>query len=292
MATYNGGRFIREQLDSILNQTEQDFELIVCDDCSTDDTNSIVSEYSRKDGRIKCFRNETNLGFKRNFEKAISLCTADYIALSDQDDVWLPDHLEQLRSNIGEKAICCGDANIVDSKGRQTGMTLSYLQNVDWPVEEDLQKAYRIFFLMTPCQGASTMIRREFFDVALPIPEPVLYHDAWFTGLACFHGGIEYIKRPITDYRQHSNNVSMKKKNRISRFRVFAGHVRRRRVLVDRAVFVDEIRKRVACLTEEQRRFLDEAEKYYRRRKTIFGRLANTLFELRNLHLIYGRKCR
>ncbi len=291
MATYNGGRFIREQLDSILNQTEQDFELIICDDCSTDDTYSIVSEYSRKDKRIKCFCNESNMGFKRNFEKAISLCTADYIALSDQDDVWLPDHLELLINNIGDKMVCCGDADLVDSEGKPMGMTLSCLQNLDRQIEDDLRKAYRIFFFIAPYQGASTMIRRDFFDLALPIPEQVHYHDAWFTALACFSGGIKYMKRPITNYRQHSNNVSVKKKKRISRLRVFIGHIRRKSVLQDRVVFVNEIRKRVAGLTDEQRRFLDEAEIYYSRKKTMLGRIANTLFELRHLHLIYGRRC-
>ena len=74
LASYNGSKYIREQIDSILAQTYQDFELIVCDDCSTDDTWQVLQEYAEKDNRIKIFENETNIGFKKNFEKAISLC--------------------------------------------------------------------------------------------------------------------------------------------------------------------------------------------------------------------------
>ena len=87
MATYNGELFIREQLDSILTQTLSDWELIVCDDGSTDNTLSILQEYANNDSRIKIYQNETNLGFKRNFEKAIGLCSGEYIALCDQDDI-------------------------------------------------------------------------------------------------------------------------------------------------------------------------------------------------------------
>ena len=108
MATYNGEKYLREQIDSILNQTIQDFELIVCDDCSTDTTWNILQDYQSQDRRIKCYRNEENLGFKKNFEKAIGLCTGEYIALSDQDDIWLPEHLEKLVNIIGNADLACG----------------------------------------------------------------------------------------------------------------------------------------------------------------------------------------
>lgn len=101
MATYNGEKYLREQLDSILVQTISDFELIICDDCSNDSTRKILSEYAKKDSRIKVIFNEQNLGFVKNFEKTISFCNGEYIAFSDQDDIWLPNHLEVLLSEIG-----------------------------------------------------------------------------------------------------------------------------------------------------------------------------------------------
>ena len=88
MATYNGEKFLRYMLDSILSQTYQDIELIICDDNSSDSTCLILKEYEKNNSRIKLYFNESNLGFIKNFEKAISLCSGDYIALSDQDDIW------------------------------------------------------------------------------------------------------------------------------------------------------------------------------------------------------------
>jgi len=93
LATYNGERFLKEQLDSILEQSYTDIEIIACDDCSTDSTPQILEDYQKKDSRLKVYFNEKNLGFKKNFEKCISLCDGDYIALSDQDDVWTKDHI-------------------------------------------------------------------------------------------------------------------------------------------------------------------------------------------------------
>ena len=89
MTSYNGEKYIREQLDSILTQTYGNFELIICDDRSKDSTVEIIKDYCIKDSRIKLYVNEKNLGFKKNFEKAISLCKGEYIALSDQDDIYV-----------------------------------------------------------------------------------------------------------------------------------------------------------------------------------------------------------
>lgn len=123
MATYNGEKYLREQVDSILAQTYQNFELIVCDDCSTDSTVRILQENEKQDGRIKVFVNEKNLGFKKNFEKAISLCKGEYIALSDQDDIWLPEHLQVLIENIGDKDLIGADSLLVDENNNEMGMT-------------------------------------------------------------------------------------------------------------------------------------------------------------------------
>lgn len=101
MATYNGEKYIREQIDSILTQSVQDFEIVVCDDCSSDSTVKILREYEKKDSRIKIFVNEKNLGFLKNFEKAVSLCSGEKIAFSDQDDIWTKDHLDVLQNAFG-----------------------------------------------------------------------------------------------------------------------------------------------------------------------------------------------
>ena len=109
MATYNGEAFIREQMDSILAQSYKNIEVVACDDCSTDGTYEILQEYARKDGRVKCFQNAANLGFKKNFERAITLCSGEFIALSDQDDVWLKEKLEVQLKALKEEEASCGN---------------------------------------------------------------------------------------------------------------------------------------------------------------------------------------
>ena len=103
MTTYNGEKYLKEQIDSILNQTVSDFELIVCDDVSSDSTMDILNGYAAKDSRVHVFRNEENLGFLKNFEKAIRICLdrgAEYVALADQDDIWTENHLEVLADTM------------------------------------------------------------------------------------------------------------------------------------------------------------------------------------------------
>ena len=119
MATYNGEKYLREQLDSILKQTYSDFELIICDDCSKDATWEILEKYAQNDQRIRIYKNKQNLGFKRNFEKAISLCKGKFIALSDQDDIWENNHLSTLNERIGNYSMAVGNCQMIDSNGNK-----------------------------------------------------------------------------------------------------------------------------------------------------------------------------
>lgn len=208
LASYNGEKYIREQLDSILNQTIQDFEIVVCDDVSTDSTWNILQEYQKKDSRFKIYRNEQNLGFKKNFEKAISLCKGDYIALSDQDDVWAENHLEVLKSQIGDYMLSCGNSLIINGDGESKGYDLKKLEKFDVVPENNLDFAYKIFFCGNPLQGACMLLKREFLDTALPIPEGVGYHDAWFAAVASIQDNLIYTPIIINNYRQHDRNVT------------------------------------------------------------------------------------
>ena len=216
MATFNGERFVREQIDSILEQSVQDFELVVCDDASTDATWEILTEYAQKDSRIHIYRNERNLGFKQNFERAIRLCKADFIALSDQDDVWYPNHLYVLLSNIGDHVLCAGDADMVDENNREIGERLSYADGFQLipPTEKLL---WRLMFVMNPLQGASMLLRKDFLERILPIPNWISTHDRYFAACACCDTGPIYISKPITRYRQHGDNITVAAHNKQGR---------------------------------------------------------------------------
>ena len=108
MCTYNGAKYIREQLDSIINQTYPIFEIIIQDDCSTDDTVDIIREYAETHSNIRLFQNEKSLGINRNFFSAMNRAKGDYIAISDQDDIWEKDKIEVQVKAIGDAWLSSG----------------------------------------------------------------------------------------------------------------------------------------------------------------------------------------
>src|SRR5437868_2195931 len=102
MCTYNGSRFVAEQIESICSQTYKELQVIIVDDASSDNTYDIVTQWAAKDPRIQAYRNENNIGFNLNFNKACKLATGDFIAIADQDDIWELTKIEKLMSKINE----------------------------------------------------------------------------------------------------------------------------------------------------------------------------------------------
>lgn len=291
LATYNGDKYIAEQLDSILAQDYNFEELVVCDDCSTDSTWSILEHYAQLDGRIRLFRNSENLGFKRNFESAILKCKSEYIALCDQDDIWMTNHLSLLIDAIGEKSVACGDSLLIDSNGKSLGVTLSYVKNLDYIPEDDIDKAYFIFYYENPYQGASMLLRRDFVHKVLPIPNNVQFHDTWFGGLACFLGGLSIVRFPITQYRQHVSNVTRGSHIRRPRIRTMMGHLLfRREYMISRLEMVNCIERLRSDLSHKEKNFVEYFKSYNRNRSNILGRFINLLFEIKRFSVIFAKK--
>lgn len=212
LTTYNGSKYIREQIDSIINQNFSDWELIVCDDKSTDNTVEILNEYEKKDSRIHIYLNEKNLGFKKNFEKAISLCNGEYIALCDQDDVWTTNHIEKLYNQIQDFSISCGNAEMIDSKGVSLNKNLSDIDNLYSFDSKSI--IYKILFQNNAFQGASMLIKASFLKKYGKVPDSIKFHDVWYACCACLDGGITYTFDVITKYRQHGNNVTFQSHNK------------------------------------------------------------------------------
>lgn len=211
MATYNGERFLEKQLDSILAQTYQDIELIICDDCSTDHTYDILTSYAKKDSHIKIYANTENLGFKKNFEKAISLCTGEYIALADQDDIWPAKKLETELKRIDDFDLVCTNASLIDANGTSMQMTMMDILDIDF-VPDDQEQLLIHLLEANIAQGATILAKSSFLRTCLPIPEEFEYHDRWFAIQACLHSGLTYISEPLLLYRQHQSQHSDNKK--------------------------------------------------------------------------------
>jgi glycosyltransferase involved in cell wall biosynthesis len=211
LCTYNGERFIREQLSSIAAQTLPPVEVVVCDDGSTDSTVEIVQEFGRSSTfPVRLYRNEKNLGLARNFGKAIGLCAGDIIALSDQDDVWRADKLAATAwafENDAELTLIFTDADLVDVDLKPLGRRLSDTGHIDEEVRRTLAGADAFSFLLrrNVATGATMAFRSELRDLVLPIPEGLLtYHDAWIVQLAAATSTVAFLPEPLMQYRQHS----------------------------------------------------------------------------------------
>ncbi len=201
LATYNGARFLREQLDSIYAQTYQNIEVVVCDDCSTDGTVEILEEYRKRLG-LQYLVNDRNLGFVGNFGKVMSICRGEFIALADQDDIWLPGKLEALLDGLGEATLVYSDAFLIDDNGHELPGSLIRTSGVK-PMDG---RHFEYFVCNTCITGCTVMFRRDLLAAALPIPSCETYHDWWLAVLASRRNGVKYLDEMLVKYRQHESN--------------------------------------------------------------------------------------
>ena len=210
MATYNGERYVREQINSIIGQTYTDWSLFISDDGSVDNTIEIIEEYSRKFKNIYIVPNKKNRGCKDNFMYLLSLIDSDLYMFSDQDDFWLPNKIEESIfaydkiSNKHQPILIHSDASIVDKN-------LNILFSSYWEVmniEPSLFKTVNYLSLITITQGATLLFNQKCKECAFPISRMATMHDSWIaiqTIRKC--GKIKSIYKPLLLYRQHENNV-------------------------------------------------------------------------------------
>jgi len=208
MCTYNGGRFLSEQLASIAAQDRPPDELVVCDDGSLDDSHEIVKEFARRCAfATRLVANEKNLGSTKNFEKAISLCHGDIVAMADQDDVWYPHKLKRVETVFLESSETVGafsDADLIDDDSRLLSQRLWNAFSFD-AVEQDRFancRALEVLLRHPVVTGATMAFRRELIDILFPIPSSHI-HDRWISFLLAARGQFEAIRTPLMQYRRH-----------------------------------------------------------------------------------------
>lgn len=205
LATYNGAKYIKPLLDSILSQTYSDFSVIISDDCSTDATVKIINEYTKKDDRIVFYKQEKNLGFVKNFEFLLNQSTSQYIAFADQDDVWSSNKIEKMLSIIKTtgKSLVYSDMRRIDSDGNV--IFDSWLKSKSYPrVCGTNSKACAVRHFAAGC---SQMFTASVKQKMLPFKESVFAHDWVSVFCASELMGILFIRDSLVDYRAHSENV-------------------------------------------------------------------------------------
>lgn len=218
MATYNGERFLREQLDSLFSQTEQDFRLIVSDDCSTDGTADILREYkNRYPEKMRCFIRRTNSGkASANFFSLLKAErngmfgeTSPYIMCCDQDDIWLPEKVEKTLGKMHDMErrygnvplLVHGDLMLVDENGEHLNDSMFHYQKLlGAPIPLNLQ------LIQNSVTGCTLMVNRALLSKMRRIPGHAIMHDWWLALIAAAFGKIGFMETPYICYRQHGNN--------------------------------------------------------------------------------------
>ena len=197
IATCNGEKYIKEQLDSILPQLGENDEIIISDDNSVDNTIDIIQSYN--DTRIKFFFNKKeNKGYTYNFENALLHVSGDYIFLSDQDDIWVENKVQVIQSCLQEM-------------GNVLIMTDAFMTDADGNIQKQLSewRHYRKGFWKNLYKGVyvgcTMAFTKEMLQYFLPIPSGLYGHDVWFGLLSELKYKIVYIKQPLIYYRRHDS---------------------------------------------------------------------------------------
>lgn len=201
ICTFNGAKFLKQQIDSILTQSYPNIAEIICvDDSSSDNTLNILHDYQSKDQRFKIFTNQSNLGYIKNFEKALTLCSEEYIALSDQDDLWYPNKIERLMSNIGDNLMIYSDTEYIDENNHKIGKKLSSFRNLG------VCTSCLNLALFNGISSHTMIIKKELVRMAVPFSLKVP-HDYWLSFAAAKKNKIAFINETLVGYRQHTCNA-------------------------------------------------------------------------------------
>ena len=202
LATYNGELYLREQLDSLLNQTYKNIEIVVSDDGSTDGTQALLQEYAKQDKRIRWSINKGEHGFVGNFSEAISLCRGEIIFLCDQDDVWYERKIEKHLEKYKDPAVQWVYNEVVVTD--QDRNTLGYLTD---SMPDYWTRKKLLYYTWGSCVlGCATSYRANLIKKVLPPDVNASGHDSWLQ-LAIYPAKSAYINEILQEYRQHKKNT-------------------------------------------------------------------------------------
>lgn len=212
LATYNGAEYLEEQLESIVKQTEQEWKLHICDDCSSDNTVEIINKFiNLYTGRITLEVNKKNLGVRATFSLLIQKYREPgYYTFCDQDDIWYPQKLEVMLQTMYQEekklegtVLVYSDVSIVDKYGHKKFDSFIKMSKLQIPDRKQMEHLLLYNFV----QGASMMWNYNLHCLVKEIPEYALMHDWWLALVAAGQGRIIYIEKTLGAYRQHSENT-------------------------------------------------------------------------------------
>jgi glycosyltransferase involved in cell wall biosynthesis len=208
VATYNGEKYLAPQLDSLLNQTYKNIEIIICDDCSTDNTQKIIKDYAEKYNNISYYFHSKNIGVNKNFEFGFSKAKGDFIAIADQDDIWKPEKIETQILQFALPITMLVHSGSVIFKNEILPIHKTELNGSKQMSGNDIKK----LLLRNTIAGHNIIFRKELLTHITPIPTTIFY-DWWLCQVATCHGNILAINKVLAYQRQHDTNVTVYDRN-------------------------------------------------------------------------------
>lgn len=198
LATYNGELYIKEQLESILNQLSKSDEVIISDDNSTDATIEIINSF--KDDRIFLYENKKEQSLVLNFENTLNKAKNNYIFLADQDDIWKPNKVTVMKKLLYSYDLIVSAMTIIDSHGNIIEQELYK--------KTELRKGLLVNIIKNSYQGATMAFNKKILDRALPFPKDIPMHDWWIGLIAELYGTTYICEETLISYRRHKANAS------------------------------------------------------------------------------------
>jgi glycosyltransferase, family 2 len=256
LASYNGEKYISEQLDSIINQTYKNWELIIRDDGSKDETVTILNKYEKKDERIKILRDDKgNLGFLKNFEELLFNAKEEFVLFSDQDDFWLKNKLEKFVEKIrdlDEKVLSKPLLIHCNSLVCDDKLEIIKEKFIDSKIAK--KNNSNIYFFEYIVQGSTSMVNKKMIKESLPFLKNVTLHDRYFHLLSQFLGTRVFIDESLVKYRQHERNEIGANRSIIKNI------MSKKYFYVEDRKLIEEIKEKyIKCL---RKRDLNDIEKY------------------------------
>jgi len=228
IATYNGEKYIKEQLVSILSQLNEKDEVIISDDSSTDKTISIINSFN--DERIIIYQHQKFKSAIFNFENSLKYATGDYIFLADQDDVWMINKVETIKEFLDTYDLVLSDANIIDSEGKVINDSFYLLNSSNNGLLSNIVKNSYL--------GCTMAFNRKILEKVLPFPKDIPMHDWWIGLIAEVYGKTFFIKDKLISYRRHGNNISYAgEKSKYSFYRKIIFRLLMIKILMKKVIF-------------------------------------------------------
>lgn len=207
LATYNGEKYIEDQLRSLVAQDYPNLEIVISDDCSTDNTWNILKLYASLDSRIKLLPQNKNVGYVRNFIRVFQECKGNFISPCDQDDIWYPNKTSRLVSEIGDSILIYCNNRFIDEKNNSLKVVFS--DTVKGMVSG---ADSRNFLFFNSISGHAMLFRRDLLDKISNLSS--LYYIDWLIAFhAAEYGEIKYLDEVLVDWRQHAASETFATRN-------------------------------------------------------------------------------